>query len=202
MDPKTLLLTLHVLGVAFGVGGVVMLDVAILKRLRAPVGAGDRALVDHVAVFVRLGLVLLWASGMGILATAPGGPAEVITNPKVQAKLVIVVVLTLNAALVESLALPLVAGNRGRPLLHGVAPARRAIAIAAGAVSCTSWAAAFVLGMARGWNHVVPAADILAAWLALVTVTSLVAAALVVALDRLPRRVPAGDVVGAPVRNR
>lgn len=201
MDTHTLLIAGHLLGLAFGLGGALMLDAALVRKLRgAPVGAGDVALAEHLALFVKTGLVLLWATGTGLLAQHEDGIAGALGMPKVQGKLVIVLALTLNAVVIEGLALPLVARNRGRALFAGVSPGRRAALAASGVLSAASWTAPFVLGLAREWNDVVLLADILAAWLALVLLGSL-AAMLLVARPGALRRVPPRDVVGAPQRS-
>lgn len=194
MTLGTLLVALHLLGVVFGLGGALMLDAALVKRLRgAPISAGDVALAGHLSLFARLGLGLLWVSGAGLVMLSPDGAASVLSNPKVQAKLFIVTVLTLNAALVERSALPLIYRNRGLPLFTGVSPSRRAAILSIGAVSAVSWAAPFVLGLAREWNRVVPAADILAGWLTAILVGLGVALAL--AARPVRREIPASDVV-------
>ena len=200
MDAHTLLTAGHLLGVAFGLGGALILDAALLRCLRgAPVETGTVALAGHLSRFVKLGLALLWVTGIGFLVTADGGPAAALANPKVVAKLVIVVALTLNAIAIERIALPLVARNRGRALFAGVSPVGRVGLLFAGALSAASWIVPFVLGIARGWNFVVPAGDILAGWLALVCIGMLVG----LAVGRSPgratlRRVPMQDVVVAP----
>jgi hypothetical protein len=169
MELKSILLVAHVLAVTCGVGGALMLDIYLVRHLRgAMIEERDAAFARYVAIFVKIGLVGLWASGIAILAIAPDGPASVIENPKVQAKLVIVVVLTLNALIIETVALPLVERNVGRYLFDGVGEAERTLLLASGAVSSASWTVPLVLGLARELNHVVPAATILGIYAGLV----------------------------------
>lgn len=203
MDAHTLLTAGHLLGVAFGLGGALILDAALLRTLRgASVDSGTVALSRHLSFFVKLGLALLWVTGIGFLVTADGGPAAVFANPKVAAKLAIVIALTLNAVAIEWVALPLVVRNLGRPLLADVSPAGRIGLVVAGAVSAASWVVPFVLGIAKGWNFVVPAADIFAGWLALIFLGTLSGLALTRngKPPRTTRRVPRVDVVVAPGR--
>jgi hypothetical protein len=169
MELKSIVLILHVLAVTFGVGGALMLDIYLVRHLRgAVIEERDAAFARYVATFVKIGLVGLWASGLGLLAVAPDGPASVIANPKVQAKLVIVVALTLNALFIETVALPLVERNVGRHLFDGRNELDRTFLLASGAVSSVSWMLPMMLGLARELNHVVPASTILGVYLVLV----------------------------------
>lgn len=162
MEPKTFFLVMHVLALVCGVGGALMLDIYLVRHLRgATVTDRDLAFAGYVAIFVKVGLFAVWASGIGILAVAPDGPASVIANPKVQAKLVVVVVLTLNALIIETVALPLLERNEGRRLFDGVGEVEKSVLLASGAVSSVSWLVPVVLGLARELNHAVPASHIL-----------------------------------------
>ena len=63
MAPKTILLLFHVLGVVFGVGGVLMLDIDLVRLLRgSKVTAQTVALTHFVSRFVKAGLVAVWIS--------------------------------------------------------------------------------------------------------------------------------------------
>lgn len=162
MAPKTILLILHILGVICGVGGVLMLDTHLLRHLRgATVTSQDVKFTHFVSAFVKAGLIVVWATGLMIIAAAPDGPASVLANPKLQAKLVVVVVLTINALFVETLALPLIVRNVGKPLFDGVSQIRRSFILGCGAVSTLSWLYPIVLGLARELNQVTPAQLIL-----------------------------------------
>ncbi len=162
MTPKTILLLFHVLGVIFGVGGVLMLDIDLVRLLRGSrITAQNVAMTKFVSTFVKAGLVVVWVSGLLIIAIAPDGPASVLANPKLQAKLVVVVVLTINALFIETLALPLLMQNVGRPLFDSVDQVRRSVVLGCGAVSTLSWLFPVALGLARELNGVVPAQLIL-----------------------------------------
>jgi hypothetical protein len=168
MELKTAFLVAHVLALTCGVGGALMLDIYLMRHLRgAVIAPQDAAVTRFIAGFVKVGLVGLWASGIAILSIAPEGPASVIENPKVQAKLVVVVILTLNALFIETVALPLVERNVGRHLFDGVGGAEKCLLLAAGAVSSVSWTVPLVLGLARELNNVVPASHLLGLYAAI-----------------------------------
>jgi hypothetical protein len=72
MNPKTVLLIFHLLGVVCGVGGVLMLDTHLIRHLRGTrVTLQDVALTRFVSVFVKVGLIAVWVSGLLIIASAP-----------------------------------------------------------------------------------------------------------------------------------
>lgn len=159
---KTVLVVAHVFGVAVGVGGVLMLDAYLLKFVRgSKIKPRDLSTIGYVSLFVKTGLMAVWGSGILIIGTSPDGAAAVLANPKLQAKLLIVVVLTLNALFIETLVLPLIKANLKRSLFHGISEGRRMLLLVFGAVSTTSWTFPLLLGLAREWNRVVPAENIL-----------------------------------------
>jgi hypothetical protein len=165
---KSLLLIAHLLSVISGIGGALLLDIYLLRHLRgARIIEQDLALVSFIEKFVNLGLFGVWASGIVILASAENGPAAVLQDPKVQAKLVIVVILTLNALVIVGIALPTLRRNLGGHLFDGCSRFDRSLLLSSAIVSTTSWLTPFVLGLARELNHVVPADIILIcyAWL-------------------------------------
>ena len=175
MTPKTILLLFHVLGVVCGVGGVLMLDIDLVRLLRGSrVTAQNVALTRFVSTFVKVGLVVVWMSGLLIIAIAPDGPASVLANPKLQAKLVVVVVLTINALFIETLALPLIVRNIGKPLFEGVDQIRRSVVLGCGAVSTLSWLFPVALGLARELNGVVPAQIILTDYAVLLAILAII----------------------------
>ena len=162
---RTILLSAHVAGLGLGLDTAAFLDLRLLPALRRrPLAAADVALLDAGGRAVAAGLALLWISGIGLVHLAWQQDPGVLGNPKLHAKLAIVGILTLNGIALHALVLPLLRAGVGRPALDALDPARCAVVLGCGAVSAVSWAAAFLLGMARELNHVVPAASILQAY--------------------------------------
>ncbi len=169
MSGQTPLLLLHLLGFAFGVGASTILDLRILRLLSGQaVTEKDVAYAELLGKFVRIGLALLWLSGLCILVRAAYVNPDLLSNPKLHAKIVIVVLLTFNGVLVERIALPLLHRQRGRPLFEGVSVQRCAFMLGCGVVSATSWYVPFVLGVARELNFGPSVALILGVYAALV----------------------------------
>jgi hypothetical protein len=168
MDVHTLLLIAHLLGVCFGLGGTLILDFRLFRLVTGATIEPDDVLFARVlSRYVQLGLVLLWGSGVAFFALAPDGPASLLASPKLQAKLVVVVALTLNGMLIGGLAVPLVSRNVGRPLFDGIGEAKRTILIASAVVSSVSWVTPFVLGSIRVFDAPVSARQILEIYLAI-----------------------------------
>jgi hypothetical protein len=176
MSSNTPLLVLHLLGFAFGVGASTVLDLRLLRLLCGqPISAPDLDLAAVLSVFVRIGLVALWVSGLGFLLRAWFLSPELLGNPKLHAKIAIVVVLTLNGVLIEMMALPLLRRQAGRCLFDGVSTARQVLVLWLGVVSATSWYAACLLGIVRELNYGPSAGTILTGYLALLVGGAVVA---------------------------
>ncbi|MFY9291311.1 MAG: hypothetical protein WAP03_11535 [Methylorubrum rhodinum] len=169
----TLLVGLHLIGLCFGLGGATMLDFWILRWMRwgglPPEIARTFLFVSKV---VSVGIALLWLSGLGFLAVYAVESPEKLGNPKLLAKVVIVLVLTVNGLLIHALVLPSVLRDVSRPMFEGVSHLSTAIFLVSGAVSGVSWYAAFALGLMRELNGRVPASLLLALWLAAVVIAS------------------------------
>lgn len=176
MTLQTILLGLHLLGCVFGVGASTILDLRVLRLLSGRrVSAEDLAFARLLSAFARLGLLLLWLSGLCFLVRYWLCAPEMLANPKLHAKMVIVLALTCNGLVVEFAVLPLLVRQRGRALFEGLAPAAQTGALIVGAVSATSWYAAFALGLLREWNFIVPLPVILTLYVALLVCGSCLA---------------------------
>lgn len=163
---RTVLIALHLVGFAIGLGGVTMLDFWILRWMRGwPVTADIVRTFQFVSKAIGVALAVLWASGIGFVALYQVAMPELLANPKLWAKTAIVVVLTANGLFVHRHVLPVLISDIGGPLFQDYPPRRRSMLFAAGALSGVSWYAAFALGTFRELNGTVPATRLLALWL-------------------------------------
>jgi hypothetical protein len=192
MSYHTALIALHLVGLAFGIGASTILDFRTLRLLcGGTVTEQDLAFTKTLSTFVRIGLILLLISGVGFLLRLWFGDATLLGNPKLHAKLAIVAVLTLNGVLVETIALPLLHRQCGRPLFDGIPYRTQVAVLALGVVSATSWYLPFLLGIARELNFGPSALTILSVYLALIGTGIAVALAWRCALYRPLEQVPA-----------
>lgn len=172
----TVLTGLHLLGLCFGLGGATMLYFWILRWLRwGALPVEIRRTFLFVSKVVSVGLGLLWLSGLGFLAVYAVDSPEKFDNPKLWAKVVVVLVLTVNGLVVHGVMLSSVLRDVDRPLLVEVSRLRSAIVLISGAVSGVSWYTAFALGLMRELNGRVAAAWLLGPWLAGILAAALVA---------------------------
>jgi len=102
---------------------------------------------------VSLALVALWITGIGIVGIDYAGKGmEYFLNPKLQAKIGIVVLLTFNGLLLHSAVLP--ALKKAGSLLK-LSFSLRMLALFSGALSAVSWFYAAMLGIGRplAWKY-------------------------------------------------
>jgi hypothetical protein len=187
---KTFMIMTHLLGLTIGLGGATILDIMLARlaiRGRA-IQQSDADLVHMISQLVSYALVALWISGVGFLIQYWYDTPELLANPKLVAKIAVVVVLTINGMVLHARVLPLLYRNVGRPLFDGLKGKEQFLMIACGAISVVSWYTPFVLGLAKELNRVVPASTILAVYAALVIMAIAMGELLGPALLRLAAR--------------
>lgn len=162
----TILRLVHLVGLIMGLGGALLADYTIFSR-------GVIRPVDDYTIFqarflshvVTAGLCVLWVSGFALIMIRLQLQPDFMHNPKVWAKIMIVVLLTINGVLVHKLVLPLLARSAGRRLFDGTTERQIAGMTFLGSVSLVSWSLPFVLGKASGLNFITPMSSILAVYL-------------------------------------
>jgi hypothetical protein len=163
---KLLVLFAHLLATCAALGAILATDLRLLGRVwRADFRLGPPN--RFVTRLVGASLVLLVASGAALVVLALQEQPDALANPKLQLKIALVALLALNAAVLHRWAFPwLASGRRIRPW-----SARVGLGVALPvAVSNALWLFAAFLGIARPWNHVVPAVDLVVMAAALVVV--------------------------------
>ncbi|HWW03796.1 hypothetical protein [Collimonas sp.] len=168
---------LHLIACCVAIGLVLTSDIAMVNQLIKGGTAGKQE-NDHLNSLkktVSLALVALWITGFAIVwldVSAKG--LGYFANPKMQAKLTIVALLTLNGFVLHNAVMP--AMEKAGSLLQ-MEFNQRMLAIFAGAVSAVSWFYAAMLGVGRplAWKYSL--VQLLAAYPALI-VTGFVAMAM------------------------
>lgn len=172
---RTGLRFLHFIGLAAGLGGATMLDLLLLRFfVTGPVSAERAAVVEFAARVVDAGLKLLWLTGFGFLLLYALSDPLKLQNPKVHAKLMVVLILTLNGFFIHAVILPHLRRQAGRPLFQGMGRMQRALFAASGAVSAVSWYTPVALGVFSQLNFAVPALLILTCYGLLIAVLTAV----------------------------
>jgi len=145
----------HLIACCVAIGLVLTSDIAMVKQLLKGDASGhhDDAHMESLQKTVSLALVVLWITGIGIIGIDYAGKGmEYFLNPKIQAKIGIVVLLTLNGFLLHSAVMP--ALKKAGSLLK-LSFSLRMLALFSGAFSGVSWFYAAMLGVGRplAWKY-------------------------------------------------
>jgi hypothetical protein len=158
----------HLIACCVAIGLVLTSDVAMVSRLLngIPELAQDRSHLARLQRTVTWALITLWVTGISIVSLdAWSQGLGYLQNPKLQAKVAIVALLTFNGGVLHRVVLPAV--QRAGSLLH-LPLSSRMVAIFAGVVSGVSWLYAAGLGIARPLNWKYSLVEILGAFPVLV----------------------------------
>ena len=142
---------LHLVACCIAIGTVFMSDLKMVRSLLA--GDSDTVDGDHlVSLQTTVGrcLLALWITGavlIGMDISVKGW--SVLANPKIQAKIAVVALLTLNGFALHGMVLP--ALRRVNCILH-LNMSMRQFAALTGAISGVSWLYAAALGVGRPLN--------------------------------------------------
>ena len=141
----------HLVACCIAIGTVFMSDLRMVRSLLR----GDRDTVerDHLVglqTTVSRALLALWITGALLVGMDIWAKdVSVLFNPKLQAKIAVVALLTVNGFALHGKVLP--ALQRVRCMLD-LSPSMRGFAVMAGAVSGVSWLYAAALGVGRPLN--------------------------------------------------
>ena len=153
----TLVVFVHLLAASMALGAIVATDLRLLSKL-----AQDRVRIappnEFVARIVMVALLLLYVTGGVIVAMGAMERADYLSNPKLQAKVLFVVMLTLNAFVLHKITFPRL--SRGRRVARWHATDWILVAVPV-ATSNFLWMFSAFLGIARPWNYTTPLRDIL-----------------------------------------
>ncbi|MBT8768279.1 hypothetical protein [Pseudomonas boanensis] len=145
----------HLIACCVAIGLVLTSDVAMIKQLVQGNDAAhsDKTHLDTLKKTVLFALAALWVTGIGIVLLDYSVKGAVyFLNPKLQAKILIVMLLTINGFLLHSVVMPALV--KAGTLLKLEANART-LAVFSGVVSGVSWFYAAMLGIARplSWKY-------------------------------------------------
>ena len=198
LDPvaaiRTGLRIIHFIGLALGLGAATVLDLMIFRFfLNGKVTSERWAIFDFGSKIVNAGLLLLWITGFGFLAYYGAFEPIKFGNEKVWAKMLIVLILTVNGLFIHAVILPKVKAQIGRPLLAGMSTRQKSVLLTSGAISATSWYVPLLLGALPQLNFVVPMTTILLAYALILALVAAVSHGVLLV-------VPNGSGDGAPAR--
>ena len=183
----------HLLAASMALGAIVATDLRMLSKL-----SHEKVRIpppnEFVARLVTIALVLLYITGAGIVCLGSLGQPGYFLNEKLQGKLLLVVLLTLNAFVLHRLTFPRLARGRsvGRwTLLDWI------VVVPPIALSNCVWMFCAFLGIARPWNYAIPLIRLLevAATFYAVAVVGVTLVLVAASRKRRPGRI--GDAIAA-----
>jgi hypothetical protein len=183
----TLLVFAHLIAACIAIGTIVITDLRLFAR-----AMGYSVVIpppERLETRVITGaLLLLYLSGAGLIALGAQGFAGHLGNPKLQGKLVLVALLTLNAFFLHRQVFPIL--GRSRTVSRWTRREWLTVSLSV-SLSNSLWFYCAFLGVARVWNGTVSLALVLAvALLAWMVFFALVNALLFVAARDRPRERP------------
>lgn len=141
---------IHLIACCVAIGLVLTSDITFVTRLLKGDTRQDPVHLTILQKTVSVALLTLWLTGIAVVVLdASLSDWSYFLNPKIQAKIVIVCLLTLNGMVLHHAVLP--ALRRAGDLLE-VSISRRVLAIFSGSVSAVSWFYAAMLGIGRPLN--------------------------------------------------
>lgn len=154
----------HLIACCVAIGLVLTSDIAMVKQLLKadPTAKLDSKHLTDLQKTVSIALIALWITGAGIIALDVSLKGwDYFGNPKLQSKIAIVGLLTLNGFALHKYVLPLMqkAGSLLKLTFN-----QSMLAIFTGALSGVSWFYAAMLGIARPLNWKYSLVEILAAY--------------------------------------
>lgn len=180
---KLLLLFAHLLGTSLALGAIVATDIRLLRRL-----ADDRVRIappnPYVMRLITIALMVLIATGGALIALGIAeDPSYLGGNPKLQGKLVLVALLTINALVLHRYTFPGLA--RGRRVARWKPRDFLRVAVPVALSNCL-WLYCAFLGIARPWSGTVSIDFVLgtALWLFGAALIGVTAVLMIAAQDR------------------
>lgn len=151
MDLLTLFYTLHLIGMAIGVGGATASDYLFFRSIRdRRISSDEFNLLRSMHLILWTGLTLLIFSGAGMLAVQHLTTGSVAVSGMFFAKMTIVLVILLNGFAFKKLAFPVLKASVNRPLDHDSVFAEKLWPLSlVGTISIMSWYSALLLGAMR-----------------------------------------------------
>ncbi len=152
---RLVVIYIHLIACCTAIGLVLTSDIATIRKLfKADPGRSDNIRhLHYLKGVVSWSLMVLWVSGVAIVAmdTSVKG-LDYFANPKLQAKIAIVLILTFNGFLLHSTVMPAI--ERFGSLLK-LPLDRRVAALFVGSISGVSWFYAAMLGVGRSlaWKY-------------------------------------------------
>ena len=171
---KTLLVYTHLIAACIAIGVILLQDIALAKWRGRRMDADSILNLQRNSHLASLALVVLWVSGLAIVAIGYIDVPGYLMNQKLWAKFTVVSILTVNGLFLHYYSFPVLASPRG---FVGASGRGQLLVVITAVVSLVSWLYACYLGIARPWNNTAPFAYVMVIYSLMLTI------ALVIALE-------------------
>lgn len=155
MDWQALLIILHVVGVAIGVGGATVSDSLFFRTIKdGKINKTEFAFLKTTSSVVWFGLIILFFSGFGLLFLSKLAVPEsgLFYNPKFLAKFSIALIILFNGLVIHWKVFPFFQAHLGKTLNSPEFIKKVPFLFTSGAISTVSWYSALILGAWRTLN--------------------------------------------------
>ena len=169
---KTLVIYAHLLAACVSIGTLLLQDLALWRSRYRVLTQDEINSLRNTANIVFIALVVLWATGSGLVTMGYFENPEFFSNQKIWAKISVVIILSLNGVFLHFYSFPKVVGNKA--ILQLPSADQKWIGCS-GALSTVSWLFACYLGIARTWNYSVDYSSIMLLYAGLVFFAFIVA---------------------------
>lgn len=149
ISAKTLYVILHLVGLAFGVGGAYISDAMFFNIMRDKmISVEEHGFFKILHRIITFGLILLIVSGALLFVL---NPDRYLDSSKFLAKVTIVAIIAVNGLLLHYVHMPVLTRMVNQALPENLEFREKSkLLYASGAVSVVSWTAALILGVFRG----------------------------------------------------
>jgi hypothetical protein len=147
----TLVVYVHLLATCAAIGTIVITDLRLMAKM-----LDYRVVIQKPArletIMISVALALLYATGAALVLFGMQNNPEYLANPKLQAKLILVLLLTANAFFLHRRIFPIL--RRAKPVYRW-RYAEWSLVATSVSLSNSLWFFCAFLGIARAWNNVV-----------------------------------------------
>lgn len=163
-----LIVFVHLIATCMAIGVIVMTDLRLLAKL-----VGYRVVIPPPERFetrmIVVAMSVLALSGVALVAMGLAANPQYLSNPKLQAKILLVGLLVANACALHYVTFPRLA--KVRPVASWRLRDHLSVALPVG-LSDSLWMYCAFLGIARPWNFTMPVAEVLTVAMVLFAVAS------------------------------
>ncbi len=147
---KTLVIYAHLLAACVSIGTLLLQDLALWRSRYRVLAQDEINTLRNTANIVFIALVVLWATGSGLVTMGYFENPDFFSNQKIWAKISVVIILSLNGVFLHFYSFPKIVGNKA---ILQLPSADQKWVGCSGALSTVSWLFACYLGIARTWNY-------------------------------------------------